>query len=715
MHYWEATSEALSLFESQLKPAIISFLREHSEKAQESGSYLSIPLFMIGKRPEKTKPTVMFISDDKEARKEAFDLVKESGIMAKYPGYELGHSGFEKLIALAGSPIPVFSTPGESVGSRQVFHFSAADAAQNTRIVAAGNVVSYRGKYMYLTVDHSLDSSHPASPTTAAENTNEGIDCEITGLGDFDDDDDDNDEGDDSNLMHVTSRASISVASESGGSERDSSVSGNSSEGTLDAPSYFSPTSGTGPEPLGLIPLMESCIAVGSTIIRSKELDYALVELGSGVDSAAMHEHAIPLDDASRIESGPRDAAVVTTTPDGRIVRGALSSSPYHVRLPGRKNFIGAYAVRFSRPLNPGDCGSLVIDVDTGRVFGHVFAGSPTDGLTAIMPASLVFGDAVTLLEKLCWPDNNKLETGQCQEQQLVTQSTTRAMSIPICGEEVQDPPPIQERKVSHLPSTTWDNARAKTYFPQGPQLPGLQSSTTNHKFKITKPLSPRVRRPRVRSVLASSRMETLDSGCNNGRMMDIQQYLAADLDTLILPPLAAETDFFPQAQNPDSALDMVLSDPSTDSMANLHPQLVDTTFSQDWDPFSPIYSRLSSPEVTDGVSDDYFSSIASGSGSSTRDPSSKYSTASDSLTADSSLKYSSASNSWSSGSASTTESQVTDSILPRRRLSGETESARDHPLYKNAQPQADGLYHCPWEGEMTCNHKPEKLRCNYE
>jgi len=49
------------------------------------------------------------------------------------------------------------------------------------------------------------------------------------------------------------------------------------------------------------------------------------------------------------------------------------------------------------------------------------------------------------------------------------------------------------------------------------------------------------------------------------------------------------------------------------------------------------------------------------------------------------------------------------------RRLSGEGESARDHFLYKNAYPQADGLFHCPWEGESSCNHKPEKLKCNYE
>jgi hypothetical protein len=40
----------------------------------------------------------------------------------------------------------------------------------------------------------------------------------------------------------------------------------------------------------------------------------------------------------------------------------------------------------------------------------------------------------------------------------------------------------------------------------------------------------------------------------------------------------------------------------------------------------------------------------------------------------------------------------------------------REHALYKKATTGPDGLYHCPWEGkDRSCNHKPEKLKCNYE
>lgn len=41
--------------------------------------------------------------------------------------------------------------------------------------------------------------------------------------------------------------------------------------------------------------------------------------------------------------------------------------------------------------------------------------------------------------------------------------------------------------------------------------------------------------------------------------------------------------------------------------------------------------------------------------------------------------------------------------------------NARVHELYHNAAPQHDGLYHCPWEGQEVCQHRPEKLKCNYE
>jgi hypothetical protein len=43
-----------------------------------------------------------------------------------------------------------------------------------------------------------------------------------------------------------------------------------------------------------------------------------------------------------------------------------------------------------------------------------------------------------------------------------------------------------------------------------------------------------------------------------------------------------------------------------------------------------------------------------------------------------------------------------------------QTRVARDHPLY-NTSPDENGLYKCPYTGKPQCNHKPTKLKCNYE
>lgn len=40
--------------------------------------------------------------------------------------------------------------------------------------------------------------------------------------------------------------------------------------------------------------------------------------------------------------------------------------------------------------------------------------------------------------------------------------------------------------------------------------------------------------------------------------------------------------------------------------------------------------------------------------------------------------------------------------------------SGRENPLYRGTRGP-DGLYHCPWEKEASCSHKPAKLKCTFE
>lgn len=54
----------------------------------ESNSFVGFSLFMVGKVPEKTKPTIMIVSDDKRRRKEAFQVIKSRNILAARTYYK---------------------------------------------------------------------------------------------------------------------------------------------------------------------------------------------------------------------------------------------------------------------------------------------------------------------------------------------------------------------------------------------------------------------------------------------------------------------------------------------------------------------------------------------------------------------------------------------------------------------------------------------------
>jgi hypothetical protein len=40
---------------------------------------------------------------------------------------------------------------------------------------------------------------------------------------------------------------------------------------------------------------------------------------------------------------------------------------------------------------------------------------------------------------------------------------------------------------------------------------------------------------------------------------------------------------------------------------------------------------------------------------------------------------------------------------------------APDYSKYHNVSASADGYYHCPWENQDICRHKPEREKVKYE
>ncbi|PFH58455.1 hypothetical protein XA68_13661 [Ophiocordyceps unilateralis] len=190
------------------------------------------------------------------------------------------------------------------------------------------------------------------------------------------------------------------------------------------------------------------------------------------------------------------------------------------------------------------------------------------------------------------------------------------------------------------------------------------------------------------------------------GSMDGIDSYLLLDSDAAAVP----------QAYWPDYNLDMNLNGESSGVFplastgplhvvpAHMHlgtePGMLDNSSPSSWDCFSSSISRTSSPATIDET---WLSA-----------PLSPHSSP------DLKCQSSSTERKVVIKSEDRNVGQLDDSIslsqtLVPRRQGNDGESARDHPLYKNAAPQADGLFHCPWEGQANCNHKPEKLKCNYD
>src|SRR5204862_1176577 len=51
----------------------------------------------------------------------------------------------------------------------------------------------------------------------------------------------------------------------------------------------------------------------------------------------------------------------------------------------------------------------------------------------------------------------------------------------------------------------------------------------------------------------------------------------------------------------------------------------------------------------------------------------------------------------------------------PGSLQASQIEDLKNHPLYRNPLQEEDGLWHCPWEGEGYCSHKPSVLRADFE
>ncbi|KAL2062786.1 hypothetical protein VTL71DRAFT_5858 [Oculimacula yallundae] len=387
--------------------AIVSLLQDQFEHLDAGDSDLLFEMFMIGRKPTSSVPTILFSCEKKSCRQNAMALVQKKSMLASYPGVKMAQcSKMPKILAQGEESEPIFLPPGvylngplRSCGTSVLI---SSELGIPPRIATIGGVVFIAGGMFGVTAGHAF------RPVTEVEEDDDKDD-EFSFFGESDpfDSSDDGDE-----LVKMTSQASIS--------------SGSSQSQYTDAPDFVTarrkyPTSRltSGPTSESFFTAQKDKITE-STPERYGTL-YALSNLDEGHDWALVKiEHStlltFPRADEytannfklgsrivhpNSIATGSLDTEVILCTGSEGVVRGKLSSMPAFQRPAGQKMFRQLLTVSLNKGyFRDGDCGSWVCDLRTGAVYGHIVSSYLETGSAYLIPSHQIFKDMEKCLGK---------------------------------------------------------------------------------------------------------------------------------------------------------------------------------------------------------------------------------------------------------------------------------------------------------------------------
>ncbi|KAJ8118715.1 hypothetical protein ONZ43_g3936 [Nemania bipapillata] len=437
---WDAQGQVRDTFTKEIAGKIKTCLEQC---LPESNSFIGFSLFMVGKLPEKTKPTIMIVSDDKPRRKAAFQVIKSRNILSTYPGFELGHCSvaaeFEDLrqlgsdstlsafslesienyesieqdedepgnevLSLLSAEVCAFETPSAVRPTRLYFHTSPKSHSHSSASATCGGLFRYRDEVYALTMAHAILPVHRAiiNPEPHSDSSSESDDFEITGMDDWDEDD-----GEDTKTLTSVTSPGSKTPSECSDSE-ESFLRRHDSQ----LPSEISVRTriATGPSVI----YEEDCIVddyeddddmpdvcerVGSVVGVHKELDIALIKLTRDVSTAVIP--FVPL--IEELPGGDLATMSITIkTTHHPEIKGQCSSTPFYTRLPGTSNFLELYSVKVGPSVLPGDSGSWAFN-NKGEFAGLVVAGNPRTGLCLLLPFWSALMATYVLLVNRTWP-----------------------------------------------------------------------------------------------------------------------------------------------------------------------------------------------------------------------------------------------------------------------------------------------------------------------
>jgi hypothetical protein len=424
---WEAKGRARAVFVS-LSPKIHEFLDQCSTP---SSGEVHWSMYMIGRSKATVSPQLVICSTDSNTRKDIRKRIRDSGIMAKYPGIGLAdmdslpdrpnvrsvtHEGIEALLP-----------PGCHIDDGVVFIDKDVTDCMGARIFvvtpethalrpATGGPVLYHAKVCYqLTVHHAFTPATENFGPIPAETSGHAMPyCDFDGMSDEDD------EAEEMSDVEMTGRGSLTpddMRSElTMSTTRDSDLNDSHIVSSFACSlrlnqSAKDPTKGSqaisNPTDLGRLRYFGR-LARDWTTRGDQSPDYALIEIA---DDTEQHCSKTYLSIRAMAKASQtialEDAEVQICLPGRAFVRGKICATPIFWRAEeqgtwasGGKTFNKVYSVRLQVDdvISDGDCGAAVIGATpqtTHQLYGHVVAGSVGSRIAYILPAKDIANDLI--------------------------------------------------------------------------------------------------------------------------------------------------------------------------------------------------------------------------------------------------------------------------------------------------------------------------------
>ncbi|KAH8761305.1 hypothetical protein BGZ57DRAFT_829636, partial [Hyaloscypha finlandica] len=382
---WEAVGKARETF-IQIAAEIKEYLEKHSDPVPHPVTWT---IYMIGRRRETCKPTIMFCCRDSSCRKQVRTTIEGSGILNQYQNVRIGDASsppdFDQLVQLAGESFESIIlglsdrnvNPGiESL--KENLYTNTDKALTSVRNATAGGILRSGERHFYLTAGHAFESgADPISPhdLDLDEELAESDSSESSG-----------------NYVEHESRPDDDLANRV--LHTDHELRRKSKDWSLR--SKITRSRGS---------LEREWVIVGSQLRPlgehlHAEFDYALIEshhyFRDIKTSSRPTQWKLPHPPLCRVVTRPRDSSILSITASSGLLKGTISGTPSYATTPGSRKIQELWTVRFEGTLTNGDCGSWVVDAQNGELFGHIVDGSPESGVAHVVPTYRVFEDART-------------------------------------------------------------------------------------------------------------------------------------------------------------------------------------------------------------------------------------------------------------------------------------------------------------------------------